>query len=114
MEERPSGTIAFLFTDVEGSTRLWDEHDDDMDRALEAHDQILHDAIAAEAGYVFSTQGDAFAAAFDSAAAAARAAASIQRALESHEWPPSADIKFGSGCTSARRTSAMATTSVRR
>ena len=95
--ERPSGTIAFLFTDVEGSTRLWDEHDDDMDRALEAHDQILHDAIAAEAGYVFSTQGDAFAAAFDSAAAAARAAASIQRALESHEWPPSAEIKVRIG-----------------
>ena len=74
MGERPSGTIAFLFTDVEGSTRLWEELDNDMDRALETHDHILRDAIAAEEGYIFSTQGDAFAAAFDSAAAAARAA----------------------------------------
>ena len=97
MGERPRGTIAFLFTDVEGSTRLWDEHDDDMDGALAAHDRILRDAIAAEAGYVFSTQGDAFAAAFDSAAAAARAAASIQLALAAHVWPGAADIKVRIG-----------------
>ena len=97
MGERPSGTIAFLFTDVEGSTRLWEEHDHDMDGALAAHDGILRDAIAAESGYVFSTQGDAFAAAFDSAAAAARAAVSIQRALAAHEWPNAAGIKVRIG-----------------
>ena len=68
-----------------------------MDDALEAHDQILRRAIAAEDGYVFSTQGDAFAAAFESAAAAARAAASIQKALTSHEWPESTEIKVRIG-----------------
>lgn len=97
MGERPSGTIAFLFTDVEGSTRLWDEHDDAMNRALREHDEILRSAIGAEEGYVFSTQGDAFAAAFGSATDAARAAVAIQRALASHEWPAAAEIKVRIG-----------------
>ena len=97
MGQRPSGTIAFLFTDVEGSTRLWDEHDGDMDHALGAHDQIVRQAIASEEGYVFSTQGDAFAAAFGSAPAAARAAESIQQQLASHDWPESARISVRIG-----------------
>ena len=93
MEGRPQGTIAFLFSDIEGSTRLWEEQHHAMDQALVAHDHILREAIEAESGYVFSTQGDAFAAAFHSASDAARAALAIQHSLTHHSWPDDARIQ---------------------
>src|ERR1700761_6211116 len=61
---RPSGTVTFLFTDVEGSTRLWDEHPDAMASALARHDEIVRRAVDEQGGYMFSTGGDGFAAAF--------------------------------------------------
>src|SRR6184192_4148059 len=64
MAELPSGTVTFLFTDIEGSTRLWEEHPDAMRGALARHDAILRAGIEANGGQVFKTMGDAFCAAF--------------------------------------------------
>jgi len=87
MADRPSGTVTFLFTDVEGSTALWEEHPDAMGVALERHDRILRSAIGSFGGYVFSTAGDAFAAAFARAGDAVAAAVEAQRALGAEPWP---------------------------
>jgi class 3 adenylate cyclase len=72
----------FLFTDIEGSTRLWDEHPVEMQAALERHDEILRISIEAHDGYVFSTAGDTFSASFAKAGGAISAATDTQRALE--------------------------------
>jgi class 3 adenylate cyclase len=55
MTTLPTGTVTFLFTDLEGSTRLWEEHPDAMHDALARHDQILRGAIAAHHGHVVKT-----------------------------------------------------------
>src|SRR5919108_6387681 len=66
----PSGTVTFLFTDIEGSTRLWEQHRQAMPEALARHDSILREAIEAHGGAVFRTVGDAVCAAFGNAVAA--------------------------------------------
>ena len=76
--ERPSGTATFLFTDIEGSTRLWEDHPDQMGVVLAKHDRILGEVIEDHGGQVFSTAGDAFAAGFLSAIAAVEAAIAVQ------------------------------------
>ena len=60
----PSGTVTFLFTDVQGSTLLWAADKDAMSASLLVHDSILRSAIEGNGGYVFTTAGDSFAAAF--------------------------------------------------
>lgn len=82
----PSGTVTFLFTDVEDSTRLWEDDTALMEAALERHDDILRSAIVARGGYVFSTAGDAFSAAFDRVSDAVDAAVEAQRALAEEPW----------------------------
>lgn len=82
----PSGTVTFLFTDVEGSTSLWQDHPREMARALARHDRIVRDAIEGNRGYVFSTAGDAFAAAFASAVDAVAAVSIAQAALSNEPW----------------------------
>jgi predicted ATPase/class 3 adenylate cyclase/Tfp pilus assembly protein PilF len=77
----PSGTVTFLFTDVEGSTRLWEEQREQMQRALAGHDALLHEVIEREGGHVFKTVGDAFCAAFADPAGALAAALAAQQAL---------------------------------
>ena len=67
MSELPSGTVTFLFTDLEGSTRLWDEQPDAMRPSLARHDAIVRDAIEGHDGYVVKTTGDGFHAAFGTA-----------------------------------------------
>ena len=62
--ERPSGTVTFLFTDIEGSTRLWDSRPEMMAVALERHDSIVRDVCVERGGFVFSTGGDGFAVVF--------------------------------------------------
>jgi predicted ATPase/class 3 adenylate cyclase len=78
---RPSGTVTFLFTDIEGSTERWDRYRDAMARALRAHDEIMRAAVAKHDGVVFKTVGDAFCAAFARAESAVAAAVTAQRAL---------------------------------
>ncbi|MFL5805025.1 MAG: helix-turn-helix domain-containing protein, partial [Roseiflexaceae bacterium] len=82
----PSGTVTFLFTDVEGSTRLWEQHQEAMHQALARHDAILRQAIAAHSGHMFKTMGDAVYAAFASAPDALSAALAAQRALLIEDW----------------------------
>ena len=77
----PLGTVTFLFTDIEGSTRLWEEHPGAMQGAVARHDEIVRSVIEGRGGYVFTTAGDSFAAAFGRAADAVAAAVEVQRAL---------------------------------
>jgi class 3 adenylate cyclase len=92
MTGAPSGTVTLLFTDVEGSTQLWDAERDEMGAALRRHDEILRDAIEQAGGYVFKTAGDSFCAAFSSARAGLDAALSAQQTLAAEEWPTSRPI----------------------
>jgi predicted ATPase/class 3 adenylate cyclase/Tfp pilus assembly protein PilF len=82
----PSGDVTFLFTDIEGSTRLWEEYPDAMREALHRHDSLLHGAITSAGGHVFKTVGDAFCAAFASASQALVAAVNAQRAILAQSW----------------------------
>jgi class 3 adenylate cyclase len=92
MSGAPSGTVTLLFTDVEGSTRLWDAERDAMAAALRRHDEILRDAIEQTGGYVFKTVGDSFCAAFSAARAGLDAALTAQRNLAAQSWPTSRPI----------------------
>jgi len=83
---RPTGTVAFLFTDVEGSTRRWESDPDAMAAALARHDALLRAAIEAHGGYVFKVMGDAFCAAFATAPDAAAAALRIAHALVDEDF----------------------------
>src|SRR6202521_4474041 len=82
----PTGTITFLFTDIEGSTRLWERHHAAMQQALAHHDAILRDAIESNDGYLVKTTGDGAHAAFAIAADAIAASLAAQRALTAHAW----------------------------
>jgi len=82
----PSGTVTFLFTDIEGSTRLWEKQYAAMQVALAQHDAILRHAIGANNGYLFKTTGDGAHAAFALAADALTACLAAQRALTAHTW----------------------------
>ncbi len=86
MADLPTGTVTFLFTDIEGSTRKWERHPEAMAGALARHDEILSNIIEAHRGYVFKTVGDAFCAAFPTAPEALEAALATQRALLEEEW----------------------------
>lgn len=83
----PEGTIALLFTDIEGSTRLAARLGSVWARVLADHHALVDGAIAAEAGFVEGTDGDAFFATFVDAPSAARAAVAALRALRAHDWP---------------------------
>jgi predicted ATPase/class 3 adenylate cyclase len=82
----PTGTVTFLFTDIEGSTKMWERNPSVMQKALSRHDEILGDAIEANGGYVFKTVGDAFCASFSNALDALEAALSAQQALSAEAW----------------------------
>jgi len=112
--ERPSGTVTFLFTDVEGSTARWERHPESMRSALATHDAILRSAIGSHGGVVFATGGDGFGAAFSRADAALRAAIEVQALLAAARWPEGLALMVRMGLTPGRVTSAMATTSVHR
>src|SRR5687768_4232342 len=84
----PTGTVTFLFTDIEGSTKLAQEHPDAMPALLARHHEILHQSIQAHNGYVFQIIGDAFSAAFHTASDALKAALNAQQALSCEAWDP--------------------------
>ena len=77
---------AFLFTDIEASTRLWEEHPDQMAAALARHDSILRDAVERSGGRILKTTGDGMIAVFDSVVDGLDAATRTQTALGSEDW----------------------------
>jgi len=86
MNDPPTGTITFLFTDIEGSTRLWEAEPEAMRVAIARHDAILRETIEGQGGHVFKTVGDAFCAAFPRATDAVAAALHAQQALQREDW----------------------------
>jgi TolB-like protein/Tfp pilus assembly protein PilF len=91
--DRPTGTVTLLFTDIEGSTRLWEERAVAMRAALARHDALLRHCIEGHDGHVFKTGGDAFCAAFHTAPDALAAALESQRALQREPWPEGAKLR---------------------
>jgi class 3 adenylate cyclase len=89
----PTGTLTFLFTDIEGSSKLWERHPKAMQTALARHDEILRDAIEQHGGYVFKTVGDAFCAAFPTVPDALEAALQAQRRLLSSQWEQTGPLR---------------------
>ncbi len=86
MPQIPSGTVTFLFTDIEGSTERWEAQPDAMAGALARHDAILRAAVESHAGHVFKTIGDAVCASFPTARGGLAAAIDAQRALAAEDW----------------------------
>ncbi|MFK7918023.1 MAG: adenylate/guanylate cyclase domain-containing protein [Ilumatobacter sp.] len=93
----PTGTVTFFFTDVEGSTRLWEDHPTDMANALGRHDEIVRGRIEHNNGYVFSLAGDQFVAAFHDVESAVTAAIETQAAIDVEPWPTDAPIRVRIG-----------------
>ena len=87
MAELPSGTVTFLFTDLEGSTRLWEEQRDAMQSALARHDAVLRSAVESHGGQVVKTTGDGLHAVFATAPDATAAAVDAQQQLLGEVWP---------------------------
>lgn len=87
MQSLPQGTVTFLFTDIAGSTRLWQEQSSTMPAAYARHDAILREATQNERGVVFKVVGDAFQIAFPTAAGGVLAALRMQQALAREPWP---------------------------
>lgn len=79
-------TLTFLFTDIVGSARRWEEQFTAMSAALTRHDALMRSVIAYHDGYVFKTVGDGFCVAFDAPCAALAAAISAQRVLLAEDW----------------------------
>jgi class 3 adenylate cyclase len=97
MRELPRGTVTFLFTDVEGSTRLLKELGSSYGDVLAEHERILRRAFEAAGGQEIDTQGDSFFVAFRRAKDAVGAAVAAQRALAAHAWPGGADVRVRMG-----------------
>src|SRR4051812_45030615 len=97
MPELPSGTVTFLFTDIEGSTPLWEREPERMRAALAQHNAIVRQAIDAQRGFVFKVIGDAFQTAFARPADGLAAALAAQRVLEAAEWPTSTPLRVRMG-----------------
>ena len=97
MAELPSGTVTFLFTDLEGSTRLWEEQPDAMRPALARHDELLTGAILANAGAIVKTTGDGVHAVFATAGAAVAAALAGQHAITTEPWSVSPPLSVRMG-----------------
>ncbi len=92
-----TGTLAFLFTDIAGSTRLWERQPAAMTGALARHDAILNDAIASAAGTVVKTTGDGMMAVFATAAGAVDAAIAAQHALAETAWGETGPLRVRMG-----------------
>jgi predicted ATPase/class 3 adenylate cyclase len=97
MTDLPTGTVTFLFTDIEGSTGLLQTLGDRYPAVLDKHAAILRKAVAEAGGIEISTHGDAFFVVFTSPAAAVRAALAAQRALAAHDWSPGPPVRVRMG-----------------
>ena len=83
---RPTGTVTFLFSDIEGSTARWERDHEAMERALARHDALMRTALEARGAYVFKTIGDAFCAVFATVPNAIAAALDAQRVLAKEDF----------------------------
>lgn len=90
-------TLTYLFSDLEGSTRLWERHPDAMHDALARHDAILRDAVQAAGGTVVKTTGDGLMAVFEDAAAAVSASVDAQRGLRDETWGVTGPLRVRMG-----------------
>jgi class 3 adenylate cyclase len=97
----PSGTVTFLFTQVQGSTRLWEEHPDVMRHAMARHDELLRDAVASHDGFIVKHAGDGFHAVFATAHNAVTTALAAQRALLADEWNIAENVRIRMGIHTA-------------
>jgi predicted ATPase/class 3 adenylate cyclase len=97
MPELPTGTVTFLFTDIEGSTRLLTEAGSQYAALLEEHRRLIREAVESHGGTTFGTEGDAVFAVFDGAGPALAAAADLQRALLQHPWPDGRQVRVRAG-----------------
>ena len=88
MSELPTGTVTFLFTDLESSTRLWEQDPESMRDALAQHDALLTRTVETHAGHVIKSTGDGLHAVFTTADAAVMAAVGGQQALVAAPWGP--------------------------
>jgi Domain of unknown function (DUF4062)/Adenylate and Guanylate cyclase catalytic domain len=95
----PAGTVTFLLTDIEGSTRLWETVPDAMEEALERHNHLVTEVIEGHGGVVVTArgEGDSFFAVFASAAAAVEAAGACQLRLNAEDWPAGAALRVRMG-----------------
>ena len=93
----PDGTITFVFTDIEGSTRLVQQFGERFPALLADHHRLLRDAFSAQGGTEVVTEGDSFFVVFTSAPAALRAAVAAQRAIAEHSWPDDIEVKVRMG-----------------
>ena len=97
MPELPTGTVTFLFTDIEGSTRLLQELGSDYRSVQDQHTEIVRRSITEAGGTEVRTEGDSFFAAFVTPGDAARAAVAAQRDLASQSWPPGRPLRVRMG-----------------
>ena len=93
----PTGTVTFLFTDIEGSTHLLQQLGDDYAGVLAQHQRLLRDAFGENGGHEVDTQGDSFFIAFGGARDAAAAAIAAQRAIATHPWPEGVSLRVRMG-----------------
>jgi len=96
----------FLFTDIEGSTRLWEEHDQAMESVLSLHDQVVHDAVERVGGRIFKHTGDGMAVSFDTVDQAIGAALTAQLELARVDWGPIGTLKSRMGIHAGSRAQA--------
>lgn len=97
MTSLPGGTVTFLFSDIEGSTKLLQELGDEYAQVVDGHRRLMRAAMTAHDGREIDTQGDAFFFSFTRAKDAADAAVEAQRALAAHEWPQGAQVRVRMG-----------------
>jgi class 3 adenylate cyclase len=97
MASLPGGTVTFLFTDIEGSTRLLQQLGDAYGDVVRDHRQLLREHLGDKGGTEVDTQGDAFFFSFPRAKDGVAGAVAAQRALAEHEWPDGAEVKVRMG-----------------
>ena len=97
MGKLPAGTVTFLFTDIEGSTRMLQAHPVQMGNALARHHDLLRDSVEAHGGIVFETLGDGVYASFARATDGVRAALAGQQVIQAEDWGEIGDIRVRMG-----------------
>jgi len=95
--DRPAGTVTFLFTDIEGSTSLWELDSGRMAGVVARHDAMVGDIVQGHGGYVFATGGDGFAVAFARPDAALAAAVELQERVSGERWPDGSSLRVRVG-----------------